>query len=144
MNSESKSEQSKVSLNFLFVPLAKTITFILFVMISGILCSSLVGEITPGVNTLNYSLIPHTKAFIGIIIYLVIILTYQVISYKKEKGFEEKIKKEYEARFESNMLEAIIEKKCAGSIADKYNELIKDSKSLDDLDKIINNIKGGN
>lgn len=137
-----KRNYIEIKWDFMFIPISKTIAVFVFIIIAGVLCSSLVAEITPGVNNLNYALIPKTKSFKYIMAYLLIILIYQFIAYNKEKMFEKEIRKEFEERFENKMIASFIENNCLGNIAVKYNDLIKNSTSLEEITNIYTNMKG--
>lgn len=127
----------------IFQPLSKTIIFFVNTVLIAVLCSGLVAEITSIQNGIEYSRIFHTKSIKPIILYLLVIGIYQFISYRKEKNLPGKVIELLDMELEEERMKQIIEGKCLESIAQKYKHFANEAKSIEELEKVYNSLKGG-
>lgn len=110
--------------NIIKYPEVKTIFFVFSVIISGVLCSAFVTEITID-GFLNWSLFYKATSFWIVLIYAILIYLYNRIVYKYEKNILKFLDDDY--------CVAYIRQQCLPELVDKYKKDLKLGKLPKDL-----------
>lgn len=113
-------------------PEIKTIIFILSVLISGILCSGFIAEITKE-GELDWTIFYKAATFWLLIGYSFIIYLYNVFLYRFEKNILKYLDKEY--------CKAYILNACLPEITERYNQDLRSGKKTSELIDISKELK---
>lgn len=118
--------------NIIKYPEVKTVVFVFSVIISGVLCSAFVTEITVD-GVLNWSLFHKATSFWIVLAYSILIYLYNRIVYKYEKNVLRFLDDDY--------CVAYIRQQCLPELVEKYKKdlkLGKQPKDLIDIKKELN------
>jgi hypothetical protein len=115
------SFQERVTIFFLSKPLAKTIVFGVSVILSGVLCSAFVAEITTK-EGLIWGDFYKKWTFWFIVLYLIIVFYYNVFIYRAEKSVEKFM--------DANYSKAYIIRSCMQDIVEKAKVEVNSTKGI--------------
>jgi len=112
---------------WLLTPVGKTIIFVASVILSGILCSAFVTEIT-GQGKLRWTYFYKSYSFYAIIIYIIILYFYNKFIYVKEKDIMMFLDQDY--------CKAYIKSRSLPAMMTKYEEMINQGQTSNELVEI--------
>jgi magnesium-transporting ATPase (P-type) len=110
--------------NLIRYPEVKTIVFAFSVIVSGVLCSAFVAEITVA-EILNWGLFYKTTTFWIIVIYCILLYFYNSTVYKYEKNVLKFLDDDY--------CLAYIRQQCLPDLVEKYKQDLKSGKQPKDF-----------
>ncbi len=116
----------------LFKPIIKTIVFILSVVVSGVLCSGFILEISNG-SSLIWSNFYKVKTFYLILLLSVIIYFYNKFIYKTEMNILKYVDNDY--------CRAYIRSQCIPEIVEQYKKSIHNGKNSSELKEYHSELK---
>ena len=126
------SFQEKVSVFFLSKPLAKTIVFAISVILSGILCSTFVAEITTP-DGLQWGAFYRKWSFWAIVVFLIVVFLYNRFIYRVEKSVEKFM--------DDNYCKAYIIRSCMQDIVEKAKVEVNSTKGIKGAEHLLDFIK---
>lgn len=122
------SFKEKIAAFFLSKPLAKTVVFAVSVILSGILCSAFVAEITTP-EGLQWRYFYQKWSFWLIILFLVIVFVYNVFIYRAEKSVEKFM--------DANYSRAYIIRSCMQDIVEKAKMEVNSTKGIKGAEHLL-------
>ena len=122
------SFQERLTIFFLSKPLAKTIVFGISVFLSGILCSAFVAEITTK-DGLLWGDFYKKWTFWFIVLYLLLVFSYNVFIYRAEKSVEKFM--------DENYCKAYVIRSCMQDIVEKAKDEINSTKGIKGAEHLI-------